>query len=113
MKPKTKTGTTRTPSQTRMETETMTTTYRDCPEGKERFHPINVSPFATNALDLVGMEDLKTRQGSKVTVRRSNGDFIIQYTTQTGVVAEYRTNDNLAASRILNTVEDGVGQFAI
>lgn len=91
----------------------MTQTTRKTPEGYERFHPINVSPFATNVIELIGLTDLETRMGTKVEVRRSSGDFLITYTPAEGDVQEFRTNNNLQASYILNTVGDGVGQFAI
>ena len=90
----------------------MTETYRDTPAGRQRFHPINVSPFAVNVLELVGRSTLETREGTKVTVTREGMDFVIRYQDKIGT-AEFRTKDNLEASYILNDIEGGVGEFAI
>jgi len=91
----------------------MTETYRITPAGKQRFHPINVGPFWTNVLDLIGRDDpgLETRLETKVTVKRSGGDFVIHYEGKTGT-REFRTADNLEASYILNSFEGGVGEYA-
>lgn len=59
--------------------------------------PINISPFATNVLDLINTP-LRSENGSDVIVRRSCNDFIIVVNGE-----EYRrTNDNLTASYALN-----------
>jgi hypothetical protein len=66
------------------------------------FHEITVSPFRTNALELVGRDDLVTRIGQKVIVDRSGMDFIISIGTRI-----YATDDNINASAILNQNETG------
>jgi hypothetical protein len=92
----------------------MTETFRKTDVGIQLFHPINVGPFWTNALDLIGRDDpgLETRLETKVTVRQSGGEFVILYVTKSGDTREFRTPDNLQASYILNTFEGGVGEFA-
>lgn len=67
-------------------------------------HPINVSPFATNVLDLVGRSDLFTPNGIKVTVKRDMMDFVVII----GDERMYCGNDNLSASYTLNQFEVGV-----
>jgi hypothetical protein len=77
---------------------------------KRNFSPINVSPFFTNVLDLVGREDLVTPYGSSVTVERSGNGFRITY----AVIDGQRTmeaGDNISASFILNSVDGGVGTY--
>lgn len=67
------------------------------------FSPIRVSPYATNVLDLVGREDLVTRSGIPVTVRRDMYGFFI---LDIGKL-HLETPDNLEASFILNSHETG------
>jgi hypothetical protein len=70
----------------------------------KEWYAINVSPFRTNVLDLIGREDLVTRDGRKVSVRReSDRYFIITVDGQ----ERARTDDNLAASYCLNSIETG------
>lgn len=67
-------------------------------------HKINVSPFATNVLDLVGRTDLVTPTGIKVTVTRDMLDFVVTI----GDERMYCGGDNLSASYTLNQFEVGI-----
>lgn len=69
-----------------------------------KHHLINVSPFATNALDLVGRKDLQTPDGRAITVKRSMADFVI---VVDGESKPFVTDDNITASRYLNSFEVG------
>lgn len=42
------------------------------------FRPINVSPFATNVLDLVGQQTIRTADGRRVEISRGMADFVIR-----------------------------------
>lgn len=64
---------------------------------KEDEMTINVSPYATNVLDLINIP-LKDFDGREIIVRRQYMDFVIYIDGK-----EYnRTNDNLSASYMLN-----------
>jgi len=60
---------------------------------------INVSPFATNVLDLVG-KDLMTMDGYPVTVSRDGMDFVVKINGS----KHYQAADNLNVSYCLNTL---------
>ena len=68
------------------------------------FTEINFSPFASNVLDYVNAEGLQTIRGEKVTISRDRLEFVI---TVDGKEAG-RTDDNLSASYILNSMEVGL-----
>lgn len=65
--------------------------------------PINVSPFATNVLDLVGRQGLCTPDGRAISVSRSSSDFVVRVEGE----APFTTPDNIVASRFLNSFEVG------
>ena len=62
------------------------------------FTEINVGPFATNVLDLIGREDLETEKGATVRVSQIDTSFFIQI----GLTEPYSTTSNIAASYYLN-----------
>lgn len=64
--------------------------------------PINVAPYATNVLDLVG-RNLCTPDGRKVKIGRAAIDFVIQVDGE----RPFSTPDNIVASRFLNSFEVG------
>ena len=67
------------------------------------FHEINVSPFATNVLDLIGRNDLSTYDKRRVTVESNYPDFTLTIGSQT-----ITAHSNLDASYILNSACIGV-----
>lgn len=62
---------------------------------------INVSPRTTNVLDLVGNSSLCTSDGRKVEVHRSGIAFVVRVE---GEDRPFTTDDNIAASRYLNSL---------
>ena len=66
-------------------------------------HEINFSPFATNVIDVIERTDLVTPAGLPVSIKRNSYGFVIDIGG-----LHYETNDNLQASRILNTNQVGV-----
>ena len=66
-------------------------------------HRVNFSPFATNVIDMIGADNLKTAGGLPVTISRGNYGFTITIGDQV-----YRTDDNLYASYILNMNDVGI-----
>jgi len=67
------------------------------------WYRINVSPYATNVLDLVGAEDLSTRDGKPVRVAREGSDFVVYVDGQ----ERSRTDINTSASYVLNMLDVG------
>lgn len=60
---------------------------------------INVHPFSTNVLELVG-RPLKTHDGRAVTVSRPMTEFVVRVAGQ----EVCRTQDNIGASACLNSI---------
>lgn len=69
----------------------------------KKHHPINVSPYATNVLDLCG-RTLHTPDGRKVEILRGMCDFVIKV----GGQKPFTHGDNLTVSRYLNSFEVGI-----
>ena len=66
------------------------------------FQEINFGPLARNVLDYIDAPNLTTVIGKPVSIRRSNGDFVITIGEQV-----HRTPDNIQVSYILNSAQVG------
>lgn len=67
---------------------------------------INVSPFATNVLDLVGRDDLQIPSGHVVSISRHGTHFVVSI----GGTRLLESDDNIAVSNFLNRHEVGVNR---
>jgi hypothetical protein len=75
----------------------------------KQFHPINVSPFGTNVLDLIGRTDLVTHQGYPISIQFGSygTGFATKLIRDNGEINNI-FNSNLDVSYYLNGLEIGI-----